>query len=150
MLLYPSNGSRTYGGSPKTPAEMGVDLAGNEPFQAADDLAFCQSLGEPFAEIGEGRRMAAQTYDDDTIEGRIGLSIAAAVQSMPARLAAGGGDRAGPAQFCKGRLRADVLRVVADEDQHLGHRARRDAKGRLQARCAGVRQGIEGSVMLLD
>ncbi|GJE44390.1 hypothetical protein AEGHOMDF_3578 [Methylobacterium soli] len=58
---------------------MSVDLAGDEPLEAADDLALCQSLGETLAEVGEGRRMAAQAYDHDTVKGGIGLPIAAVV-----------------------------------------------------------------------
>ena len=40
MFLYPSSVSCAFYDASKTAAEMGVDLAGNEPFEAADDLAF--------------------------------------------------------------------------------------------------------------
>src|SRR4051812_2251419 len=104
MLLYSSSGSRACYDASKTAAEMSVDLAGDEPFEAADDLALRQSFSEALAEIGECRRMTAHADDHDTVEGGVGLPIATAVQPVAGRHPAGGGDRTDPAQFRKSCL----------------------------------------------
>src|SRR3712207_9377859 len=65
----------------------------------------------------EGGRMAAHSDDDLSIESRIGLPVAAAVEPMSDCLAAGGRDRAGPAQLGKRRFGADPIGLIAHKDQ---------------------------------
>src|SRR6266513_1361803 len=80
-------------------AEVAVDLAGDIPLQAADDLPLRQALlGAPL-DIGPGRGMRAHPGDHDPPQRLAGLAVAAAVEPVPAGdLAGGGRDRGDAAQ----------------------------------------------------
>jgi hypothetical protein len=75
-------------------AEIAKDLAGHEALEAADDLWLALSLGGASFDAVEGRLASAHAHDDHTVEGGIGLPVAAAVEPVSAGLAAGGRDRA--------------------------------------------------------
>src|SRR4051812_42399592 len=94
--------------------------------------------------------MAAHPDDHHPIESRIGLPVAAAVEPMSDCLAAGGRDRAGPAQLGKGRFGADPIGLIAHKDQHLGGGAGGDPISRSQGRRTGGRECIQMSLMGLD
>ena len=66
--------------------------------------------------------MAAHPDNDHTIQSRIGLTMASAVELVTRGFAARGRNGTGATQFGEGRFRADALGIVADEDQHLGRR----------------------------
>ena len=62
---------------------MGVDLAGDEPLQAADDFALRPALGQTPLHVGQRRQMAAQAHDHDAVERGVGLPIATACVDAP-------------------------------------------------------------------
>ena len=83
MLLYPSSG----------PADLvrrvldgREDFAGNVAFQAADDLALAQSLRGAAAHVCSGPGIVTKPDQDDAVEGRVGLAVTTAVESMPVGL----------------------------------------------------------------
>ncbi|CAA9308690.1 MAG: hypothetical protein AVDCRST_MAG40-837, partial [uncultured Gemmatimonadaceae bacterium] len=101
-----------------------------------------------------GRPVAAHAHDDDAVEGGVGAPVAAAVEPAPLDLAARRRDRAGAAQLGERGLRADALRVVADEQQHLGRRAgphpvRLDQRGRARA-CQPFQVDVVGLDLLVE
>lgn len=102
--------------------------------QAADDFPLRQTLGQPPLHVGQRRRVVAQSHDHDPVESRTGLPVAATIQPMADGLSAGGRDWAGTAELGEGRFRSDPLRIVPDQDRHLGCRARADAVGSLKGR----------------
>ena len=102
------------------------------------------------ADVGAGGRMAAHPSNDHTIQSRVGLTIAAAVEPVARGLAARGGNGTGAAQFGKGCFRANALGIVAHQDQHLGRRSSRHAMSLLQRRGAGGGQSIEIGIVALD
>src|SRR5207248_2353012 len=60
--------------------ERCVDLAGDVPFQAADDLAFALALaGAPF-DVVLGGLVVAQADEHDPVERGVGLAVAASVE----------------------------------------------------------------------
>src|ERR1700761_1009997 len=71
-------------------AEVGVDLAGDVPLQAADDLFLRQSLrGAPLGAGagGRGTRAGAEPGDYDPPQRVVGLAVPAAVEPVPGDLA---------------------------------------------------------------
>src|SRR6266487_3156609 len=80
-------------------AEVAVDLAGDIPLQAADDLPLRQALlGAPL-DVGAGSRVGPHPGDHDPPQRLVGLAVAAAVEPVPAGdLAGGGRDRGDAAQ----------------------------------------------------
>src|SRR6266700_6855830 len=86
--------------------ECCVDLAGDVAFQAADDLAFALAfVGAPF-DVVLGRLVVAHADEDDPVERRVGLPVAASVEPVPAGLAGRGGGRLGAAEHREGGLGA--------------------------------------------
>ena len=70
------------------------DLSNNEALEASDNLGLALSLGGTPLDVVEGGLVNAHAHDDHTVEGGIGLSVAAAVEPVSAGLAAGCWDRA--------------------------------------------------------
>jgi hypothetical protein len=52
-----------------------VDLAGDIALEAADDLGLCLALGQAASQIDLGRLVPAQTDNDDSIQGGVGLPV---------------------------------------------------------------------------
>ena len=73
--------------------ERCVDLAGDVAFEAADDLALALALAGAPLDVGLGRLVVAHADEDDPVERRVGLAVAASVEPVTARLAGRGGDR---------------------------------------------------------
>jgi hypothetical protein len=94
--------------------------------------------------------VAAHANDDDAVQGCIGLPVTAAVQPVPGGFSARRRDRTGTAQLCKRRLRADPVRIVAHQKQHLCRCARGNPVGFKHGRRTLLRQVIEVTVMGLD
>ena len=90
-----------------------VDLSGHVAFQAAHDLAGRQPLSGPPDDVGLRALVCAHTADHHHVQGRIELSVAAAVEPMSLGLSARGRDRAGAAHHGEARLALQPLRVVA-------------------------------------
>ena len=82
--------------------ESGEDLASNLAFEATDDFSLVHSLAGATAHVCLGPDVMTKPDQDDAIEGRIGLAVAAAVEPVPVGLAGGSRYRAHSAQGCEG------------------------------------------------
>jgi hypothetical protein len=79
--------------------DVGVDLAGDEAFEAADCVAFRVSIGDTALEVGDGRRVtAAQADHHDGPERGVRVAIAGSVESSTIRVARGDGHGGGATQ----------------------------------------------------
>src|SRR3954451_14680111 len=130
-------------------AKMGEDLPCDVALEAAHDLRLRLSFGGATADIVDSGLVTAHPCNDDPVEGGIGLAIASAVQPVAAGLAAGGRHRAGAAHFGECRFRADALRIIADQDQHLSGRSRCDAGCCDELRAMGCGQRVQLAVVPL-
>ena len=61
-----------------------VDLAGEEAFETPDDLASGPTVRGPSRDVVEGRLVVPHADDNGAIEGRIGLSVPASIEAVPA------------------------------------------------------------------
>jgi len=59
-----------------------VDLAGNEPFEAAQDLSLALPLGRSPLGIRLGGRIPAQPIESNTEQCAVGLTVPSTVQSV--------------------------------------------------------------------
>ena len=124
-----------------------VDLAGEEAFETPGDLASGPTVRGPSRDVVEGRLVVPHADDDGAIEGRIGLSVPASIEAVPA----GGdprrsGDGTRATEFRKGGFRANPVGVIAEEDQHR----RRGIGPHPEARSeGGRRRGGESREVLL-
>ena len=62
-----------------------VDLSRKEAFQASDDLAFGPAIGGASGDVVAGWLVESHADDDGSIEGGVGLSVAASIEAVPAR-----------------------------------------------------------------
>lgn len=110
-----------------------VDLAGDEPLQAADDVflrhAFCGSSGDEV----DGRLMELLADDHGALGLCVGLAVTAAVWPVLVRQARRSWDRAGAAGIRERGFGADPAGVVAEHDEHLCRA--------VSAHAVAVRQG---------
>src|SRR6478736_2955788 len=74
-------------------AHEGPDLAGEQAFEAADDLGFGLAFGGAARDVGLGRLMVLHAHDHRSVERGVGLAVSAAVEPVPGRHPGGGGDR---------------------------------------------------------
>ena len=107
-----------------TSAEVGhdalVNLSREEAFQAADDVAFGPASGEASGDVVAGRLVEWHPDDDGSIEGRVGVSVAASIEAVPTGgHPRRGRDRAGAAELREGGLRTNPVGVIAEDDQQL-------------------------------
>ena len=107
-----------------TSAEVGhdalVNLSREEAFQAADDVAFGPARGEASGDVVAGRLVEWHPDDDGSIEGRVGVSVAASIEAVPTGgHPRRGRDRAGAAELREGGLRTNPVGVIAEDDQQL-------------------------------
>ena len=107
-----------------TSAEVGhdalVNLSREEAFQAADDVAFGPASGEASGDVVAGRLVELHPDDDGSIEGRVGVSVAASIEAVPTGgHPRRGRDRAGAAELREGGLRTNPVWVIAEDDQQL-------------------------------
>src|SRR3954447_4860327 len=70
-----------------------VEAAGEVAHQAAADLAAGLAFGGAALDVGLGLGVVLHADHGDRVERVVGLAVAAAVESVPNRLAAGGLDR---------------------------------------------------------
>ena len=61
-----------------------VDLSRKEAFQASDDLAFSPAIGGASGDVVAGWLVESHADDDGSIEGGVGLSVAASIEAVPA------------------------------------------------------------------
>ena len=124
-----------------------VDLAGEEAFETPDDLASGPTVRGPSRDVVEGRLVVPHADDDGAREGRIGVSVPASIEAVPA----GGdprrsGDGTRATEFRKGGFRANPVGGIAEEDQHR----RRGIGPHPEARSeGGRRRGGESREVLL-
>ena len=98
-----------------------VDLSRKEAFQASDDLAFGPAIGGASGDVVAGWLVESHADDDGSIEGGVGVSVAASIEAVPASGHPGRGrDRARAAELREGGVRTNPVRVIAEEDQQLG------------------------------
>ena len=98
-----------------------VDLSRKEAFKASDDLAFGPAIGGASGDVVAGWLVESHADDDGSIEGGVGLSVAAPIEAVPAGGPPGRGrDRARAAELREGGVRTNPVRVIAEEDQQLG------------------------------
>ena len=107
-----------------TSAEVGhdalVNLSREEAFQAADDVAFGPASGDASGDVVAGRLVELHPDDDGSIEGRVGVSVAASIEAVPTGgHPRRGRDRAGAAELREGGLRTNPVGVIAEDDQQL-------------------------------
>jgi hypothetical protein len=108
---------------------MAEDFPHYEALEAANNLRLALSFGRAASDVVDRGLVAAQAHDDHAVKGGVGLPVATPVEPVTGDLAARGGDRAGAAELGKGALGVYPLRVVADQDQHLGGGTCLDAIG---------------------
>src|SRR5215211_55920 len=102
------------------------DAAGEVALEAADRLAGALAFAAASLDVVAGLRVAAGAGDDDAVQRRVDLAVAALVESVALRVARAGGDRrdAGGARELGGRGEALGAGDLADE---LGRRQRPEA-----------------------
>ena len=96
--------------------EYAVDFTSDIALQAAHDLAFGQPLQGPASDIGSGSLVGAHSAHDDHVQGRVGLAVTAAVETVALRLPTRCGDRADAAHHGEARLGAEPVRVIPNGD----------------------------------
>ncbi len=125
-------------------AQMGVDLAGDVPLEAADDLLLGQAFLWAPGGVGAGGGAGAHPGDHDPPQGMVGLAVPARIEAVPTDLPGRGRDRRGPAQVRPGGLAAQPPGVVPGGGERQGRGVRADAVKAEQAGRAG-NQGRSGS-----
>jgi hypothetical protein len=100
--------------------------------------------------IIESRLVISHPDDYDSIQGSIGLPVAATVEAMSVRFPARGWNRTGTAEFGESGLGTDAFGIVADEDEHLSRGTRGDPVSFEHGRRARCGQSVEIGVMGLD
>src|SRR5262245_30568419 len=96
-----------------------VELASDVPFEAADDLFLGLAVLGPAFDVVAGARVVGHPGQRDDVQGAVGLAVAAAVEPVPGGFAAGGRDRANPAQSRERPLRVQPVGVVTAGGQQL-------------------------------
>src|SRR5205823_8299971 len=83
--------------------EEGVDLAGEVALEAADDVFGGETFGAAAGDVGAGGLVVAHAHDDGTVEGGVGVAVAAAVETVSAGgLTGAGGQWADAAEAGEG------------------------------------------------
>ena len=104
-----------------------VDLAGEEAFEASNDLTRGPAVRRAASHVFDGRLVEPHADEHGSIEGGVGLSVTAPIEPMPAGGPPGRGrDRTGAAQLRERGFGANPVGVIAEEDQHLGRGAGAD------------------------
>ena len=106
-------------------AEIGhdslVDLASEKTFQAPDDLPFGSAVRRAACDVINGRLMVPHADDDGSIEGGVGVSVAASIEAVPAGGHPGRGrDRTRAAELREGGFRTNPVGIIAEDDQQFG------------------------------
>ena len=93
-----------------------VDLSRKEAFQASDDLAFGPAIGGASGDVVAGWLVESHADDDGSIEGGVGVSVAASIEAVPAGGHPGRGrDRTRTAERREGGFRTNPVGIIADE-----------------------------------
>ena len=106
-------------------AEIGhdslVDLASEKTFQAPDDLPFGSAGRRAACDVVAGGLVESHADDDGSIEGGVGVSVAASIEAVPAGGPPGRGrDRTRAAELREGGVRTNPVGILAEDDQQFG------------------------------
>src|SRR4051812_25493730 len=98
MFFQPPPGGCSYGSSSRLVRVFGgtqqvEELTGDHALEAADDLFLGQALLRAAVDVGTGAGVPAHPGESEAVQGGVGLSVAAAVESVAVGLAGGGRDR---------------------------------------------------------
>ena len=136
-----------------------VDLSRKEAFQASDDLAFGPAIGGASGDVVAGWLVESHADDDGSIEGGVGVSVAASIEAVPAGGHPGRGrDRARAAELREGGVRTNPVswlpyELPAGDDRQISSEDRRAVELRVRPPPAGTHQGHRatsaGSGMML-
>lgn len=63
-----------------------VDLAGEEPFEAADDVSFGEAFCGAAGDVVDGGLVESHANDGYSVERRVGLAVTASVEPVPTGL----------------------------------------------------------------
>ena len=96
--------------------ERPVRLTGDEPFDAADDLELALALAGLPGGVVPGGLVVSQADDGDAVQRHVALPVAAFIEPVPVRPAAGRGQRACAAEFGERGLAPDTFGVVTGDD----------------------------------
>ena len=124
-------------------AEIGhdslVDLASEKTFQAPDDLPFGSAVRRAACDVINGRLMVPHADDDGSIEGGVGVSVAAAVEAVAAGGHPGRGrDGTRAAELREGGVRTNPVGIIAEDDQQFGRGVGAHPEARTEGRwCLG-------------
>ena len=98
-----------------------VDLSREEAFEAPDDLAFGPAIGGTSGDVVAGGLVESHADDDGSIEGGVGVSVAASIEAVPAGGHPGRGrDRARAAARRERGVRTNPVGILAEDDQQFG------------------------------
>ena len=116
-----------------------VDFTGEEAFEAADDLASGPAASRPAGDVVDRRLVEPPADDDRAMEGGVGLSVPAPIETMPAGRHPGRSrDRTGPCTYGKPHTHGSRDR---SRGRGAGERWQREHRGRAlreRRRVAGV------------
>ena len=129
-------------------AEIGhdalVDLSRKEAFEAPDDLAFGSAIGGASGDVVAGGLVESHADDDGTIEGGVGVAVAASIEAVPAGGHPGRGrDRARTAELRERGFRTNPVGVIAEDDQQLGRGVGAHTEALAEGRCCLGREARE-------
>ena len=121
-----------------------VDLSRKEAFEAPDDLAFGPAIGGTSGDVVAGGLVESHADDDGSIEGGVGLSVAASIEAVPAGGHPGRGrDRARAAELRERGFRTNPVGVIAEDDQQLGRGVGAHTEALAEGRCCLGREARE-------
>src|SRR5437667_5735873 len=95
-------------------------MAGEVALDQPGSVASAFSFGDPFGDVVLGCRVVLAAVQDDGVQGAVELPVAAAAESVPCRLAAGGGDRGDASEASESGLGAQPAAMRPGDDQLRG------------------------------
>ena len=128
-----------------------VDLSRKEAFQASDDLAFGPAIGGASGDVVAGWLVESHADDDGSIEGGVGVSVAASIEAVPAGGHPGRGrDRARAAELREGGVRTNPVswlpyELPAGDDRQISSEDRRAVKLRVRPPLTGTHRCHEAT-----
>ena len=94
------------------------DLASEDTFQTPDDLSLGSAVRRAACDVITGRLMAPLADDDGSIEGGVGVPVAASSEAVPAGGHPGRGwDRTRAPARREGGFRTNPVGIIAEDDQ---------------------------------
>src|SRR5437667_8443643 len=130
--------------------ECGVDFADEVALEAAHDLLLGEALFGASFDVGLGGRVVAHPAQGDGVEGAVGLSVAAAVESVAVGAAGAGRQGRGAAQVGQGGFGAQPVGVVSGGGQQLPGDFGADAGQGGQPGCGAGHEWAQPLVRLGD